>query len=246
MTKLFNFIIFLTIVYLFFNISVSQFEKFTEIQKRFAISNDSINVPYNLPKKILYNGEIIDENESSRDDKKDIINTQFNSGSWDDTPKLNERKEAIVEDDHYDQEKIVNTEDNDTEINISDIISDIEGRSISENSCGYELSATKSNAEIICDSHTINNLKLNKPTSDILNELNKESSDGLPKTIKDIYNKIVTLEKGSTDNIKTQGKHTMYTDSNKYTTLKGQEPIVTQLTKSLHANDPNYDSYSIF
>ena len=97
MTKLFNFIIFLTIVYLFFNISVSQFEKFTEIQKRFAISNDSINVPYKKQKKILYNGEIIDENESSRDDKKDIINTQFNSGSWDDTPKLNERKEAINE-----------------------------------------------------------------------------------------------------------------------------------------------------
>ena len=38
----------------------------------------------------------------------------------------------------------------------------------------------------------------------------------------------------------------MNTDSNKYTTLKGQEKIVTQLTNNLHANDPNYDSYSKF
>ena len=53
----------------------------------------------------------------------------------------------------------------------------------------------------------------------------------MPRTIKDIYNKMVTPEKGGSNNIKTQGNHTMNIDSNKYTTIKGQEKIVTQLVQ---------------
>ena len=220
MTKLFNFIIFLAIVYLFFNISVSQFEKFSEFQKQSMI--------YGSPFKVMYAPH-----------NKPLVNL----------PKMdsfnNKRKEAIVEDDHYDQEKEFDLE-NGSDINISDIISDIEGKSISEDSCGLKISTTKKEGDTNCDSSTLDNWKLNKTTSEIFNEITSDLNDDSPKTIKEIYNKMVTPMKGNTDNIKTQGNHTMHIDSNKYTTLKGQEKIVTQLTENLHANDPNYDSYSIF
>lgn len=221
MTKLFNFIIFLAIVYLFFNISVSQFEKFTEIQKKSIINRHPLKVMYAPHNKPLVNLH-----------KLESIN--------------NKRKYAVVEDDHYDQEKVVNLENNDSDINISDIISDIEGKSISDESCGLKISTTKKEGDTNCDSATIDNWKLNKTTSEIFDEISSGSNDESPKTIKDIYNKMVTPMKGNTDNIKTQGNHTMQIDSNKYTTIKGQEKIVTQLTENLHANDPNYDSYSIF
>lgn len=239
MTKLFNFIIFLAIVYLFFNISVSQFEKFTEIQKKGKVPH-SLTAP---SAKFLCRstGEFVDHiedcliNHIGRDDNIPLLNTI----------KINKRKDAIVEDDHYDQDKVVNIDSIDSEINASDIISDIEGRSASDKSCGYPLSATITDAETDCDSKTINNSNVNTPAKEIFKKITEENN-GMPQTIKDIYNKMVTPEKGGSNNIKTQGNHTMNIDSNKYTTIKGQEKIVTQLTKSLHANDPNYDSYSVF
>ena len=108
------------------------------------------------------------------------------------------------------------------------------------------MSTIKSNADTDCNSKTIDNWKVNTPAKEVFNVLSKESDLDFPKTIKDIYNKMVTPEKGSLYEVKTQGQYTMNTDSNKYTTIKGQEKIVTQLTDSLHANDPNYDSYSKF
>jgi hypothetical protein len=213
MTKLFNFIIFMAIVYLFFNISVTQFEKFTDI---------FIKINPIKKNKVIQIKNLTTE--------KKIIKT----------------KDAIVEDDHYDQKEVVNIDSIDSQINASDIISDMEGRSISDKSCSYELSATNTEAGTDCDSKTINNKMLNKPIKEIFNKIIQDKSDDMPKTIKDIYNKMVTPEKGSTENVKTQGGYTMNIDSNKYTTIKGQEKIVTQLTKSLHANDPNYDSYSMF
>ena len=237
MTKLFNFIIFLIIIYLFFNMSVSQFEKFTNNHQEFTISDIPISVDHSHPFKKPV---------------PTIVNPVI--GPWDNiprepikhNPKVNKRAEAVVEDDHYNQEVVVDLNEVDSDINISDIISDIEGRSVSDNSCGIKLSTTKPNADTDCDSKTIDNWKVNKPAKEVFDVLTKETDLDFPTTIKDIYNKMVTPEKGTSFEVKTQGQYTMNTDSNKYTTLKGQEKIVTQLTNSLHANDPNYDSYSKF
>ena len=115
MSKLFNFIIFLAIIYLFFKMSVAQYEKFTENHKEFTISDIAIKMHHPIKKSVpsVVNSVIGPWNNIPREPLKE-------------NPKMVKRSDAVVEDDHYDQDVVVDLNEIDTDIDISDIISDIE------------------------------------------------------------------------------------------------------------------------
>ena len=218
MTKIFNFIIFLVIVYSFFYITSKQFENFTGLDKK------------------------------SKKESDQILEQKYDKISEKESDQISEKE----------SDKILDQE-SDYEINASEIISDTEDielikqnkpikekKKLSSKSCGIGIGSRRNKGDLFCDSKTVDNWKLNKPTSEILEKISKCTSEGIPIAIKDIYNKVVEPLERSAKNIRAQGEYTMDTNSNKWTTLKGHDKTTTKLTKSLHANDPNFDSYSKF
>tara|TARA_Y100000389_G_C17351516_1_gene458701 strand:- start:104 stop:790 length:687 start_codon:yes stop_codon:yes gene_type:complete len=115
-----------------------------------------------------------------------------------------------------------------------------------DQSCGPGLDPRNKNKNLFCEGNAVNNWKLNKPVSEVLNKITKCSPENAPKAVKDIYNKIVNPPKRHLDNVEIQGSYTMNNNNNKWLNLKVESKKPTKLTDSLFANDPDFDTFSRF
>mgnify|MGYP001235811988 CR=1 FL=1 len=249
MNKLKNFIILLLAVLMFHSFSNRMYEKFTstEFEKQINLPSDlevekkpfkkepietkeKKIVPFLEKKQISNNLDSLDIDLDI--DINDVLNDSIDETVMKSTELKLEPKEIKYKkpENETEMKKALNKMD--------------KNKMKNDQSCGPGLDPRNKN--LFCEGNAVNNWKLNKPVSEVLNKITKCTPENAPKAVKDIYNKIVNPPKRHLDNVEIQGSYTMNNNNNKWLNLKVESKKPTKLTDSLFANDPDFDTFSRF
>lgn len=266
MNKLKNFVILLLAVLIFHSFSSKIYEKFsseeiTEASKKIEIpipaeSNDSKQIqqakPLNepiLPFLDYKESPVSDTNIDNQDTEIDVNINDVLADSFDEDFIKSTELNLDIEDD----KNKIKYQKPENQKKVMDVIDKSGGmKKLVENSeekqetCGPGLISRKIEGKLFCESNAVDNWKINKPVSKVLDKITKCTPENAPKAVKDIYNKIVNPPKRHLDNVEIQGSYTMNNNNNKWLNLKIESKKPTKLTETLFANDPDFDSFSRF
>lgn len=266
MNKLKNFVILLLAILLFHSFSSKIYEKFTseEIKKeskkiKIPLPIEQKNSEGNFEKKNSLNDSIVpflnydespisEKNIENQDTEIDVNINDVLADSFNEDFSKSTELNLDLDDNKIKYQLPDNEKKVRDAIEKSDEIKKIMQEPVEpkKESCGPGLIPRKIEGKLFCESNAVNNWKLNKPVSKVLDKITKCTPENAPKAVKDIYNKIVNPPKRHLDNVEIQGSYTMNNNNNKWLNLKVESKKPTKLTESLFANDPDFDSFSRF